>query len=137
MGREKDRKLADGAKPFPSEERAVKSGDRRARRDTKERSATRLTCFNGSRFRSRFRQFLATSFEEPISNDLIWVYEGQTQYWGHVLSARVGLWSTDMALPALTQLAAPYDVRPGGLWRTMADTTRDTLIVSRDPLPWQ
>ncbi|UZK66664.1 M61 family metallopeptidase [Sphingomonas sp. M1-B02] len=78
----------------------------------------------------------APSFEEPIRNDLMWVYEGQTQYWGHVLTARAGLWSTDMALQALAKVAATYDVRPGGLWRTMADTTRDPVIASRAPLPW-
>jgi predicted metalloprotease with PDZ domain len=33
------------------------------------------------------------SFDRPIGNSLMWVYEGQTQYWGHVLSARAGLWT--------------------------------------------
>jgi predicted metalloprotease with PDZ domain len=66
----------------------------------------------------------------------MWVYEGQTQYWGHVLTARAGLWSTDTALQALAKVAATYDVRPGGAWRTMADTTRDPVINGRAPLPW-
>lgn len=76
------------------------------------------------------------SFEVPIRNDLMWVYEGQTQYWGHVLTARSGLWSTDTALEALAKVAATYDVRPGEMWRTMADTTRDPIIAGRQPLPW-
>ena len=76
------------------------------------------------------------SFEIPIQNSLMWLYEGQTQYWGHVLTARAGLWSTDTALQALAKVAATYDVRPGGLWRTMADTTRDPVIAGRAPLPW-
>jgi predicted metalloprotease with PDZ domain len=76
------------------------------------------------------------SFELPIRNSLMWVYEGQTQYWGHVLTARAGLWSTENALQALAKVAATYDVRPGGLWRSMADTTEDPVINGRAPLPW-
>ena len=76
------------------------------------------------------------SFEVPIRNGLMWLYEGQTQYWGHVLTARAGLWSAEMALQALAKVAATYDVRPGGRWRTMADTTGDPVINGRAPLPW-
>ncbi len=76
------------------------------------------------------------SFELPIRNSLMWLYEGQTQYWGHVLTARAGLWSTDNALQTLAKVAATYDVRPGGLWRTMADTTEDPVINGRAPMPW-
>jgi predicted metalloprotease with PDZ domain len=76
------------------------------------------------------------SFERPIRNSLMWLYEGQTQYWGHVLTARCGLWPATSALEALAKVAATYDVRPGGLWRTMEDTTRDPVIAGREPLPW-
>lgn len=76
------------------------------------------------------------SFELPIRNSLMWVYEGQTQYWGHVLTTRAGLWSTRSSLESLAKIAATYDVRPGGLWRTMADTTGDPVINGRAPLPW-
>ncbi|WP_165374856.1 M61 family metallopeptidase [Sphingomonas montana] len=76
------------------------------------------------------------SFEIPIRNSLMWLYEGQTQYWGHVLTARAGLWSMAASLEALAKIAATYDVRPGGLWRTMADTTEDPVINGRAPLPW-
>jgi predicted metalloprotease with PDZ domain len=76
------------------------------------------------------------SFEVPIRNSLMWLYEGQTQYWGHILTARAGLWTTQTALEALAKVIATYDVRPGGEWRTMADTTRDPVINARAPLPW-
>ncbi|MDB5700277.1 MAG: family peptidase [Sphingomonadales bacterium] len=76
------------------------------------------------------------SFEVPIRNTLMWVYEGQTQYWGHVLTTRAGLWSIKSSLESLAKIAATYDVRPGGLWRTMADTTGDPVINGRAPLPW-
>ncbi|MDB4989762.1 MAG: peptidase, partial [Myxococcaceae bacterium] len=76
------------------------------------------------------------TFDQPIHNSLMWVYEGQTQYWGNVLSARAGLWTLQQALDALARTAAVYSHRPGRRWRTMSDTTRDPIIASRKPLPW-
>jgi len=75
-------------------------------------------------------------FELPIRNSLMWVYEGQTQYWSRVLCARSGLWTPEQALDALAQTAATFDVRPGSRWRPMIDTTRDPIIAARAPLPW-
>jgi predicted metalloprotease with PDZ domain len=75
-------------------------------------------------------------FEKPIRNSLMWVYEGQTQYWSQVLCARAGLWSVEQTLGALAQTAARYDVRPGSRWRPTIDTTRDPIIAARAPLPW-
>jgi len=77
------------------------------------------------------------SFERPIRNSLMWVYEGQTQYWGEVLAARSGLWSRQQALDTLARTAAIYDNRPGGRWRTLSDTTRDPILANRQPLPWR
>jgi predicted metalloprotease with PDZ domain len=76
------------------------------------------------------------SFEQPIGNSLMWVYEGQTQYWGNVLSTRSGLWSLEDALGALARTAAIYAQRPGRRWRPVSDTVRDPIIASRGPLPW-
>jgi predicted metalloprotease with PDZ domain len=76
------------------------------------------------------------TFEKPIRNSLMWVYEGQTQYWGQVLAARSGLWTRELALGALAQTAASYDIRRGRNWRPMSDTTRDPIIAARAPLPW-
>jgi predicted metalloprotease with PDZ domain len=76
------------------------------------------------------------AFERPIRNSLMWVYEGQTQYWGQVLAARSGLWTRQMAIEALAQTAASYDIRRGRDWRSMSDTTRDPIIAARSPIPW-
>jgi predicted metalloprotease with PDZ domain len=78
----------------------------------------------------------APSFHQPIRNSLMWVYEGQTQYWDRVLSARSGLWKKEHALQAIAQTAATHDVRAGSRWRPMSDTTRDPIIAARSPLPW-
>lgn len=76
------------------------------------------------------------TFEQPIRNSLMWVYEGQTQYWGNVLSARSGLWTKQHALQSLARTAAIYDNREGRRWRSMSDTTGDPIISGRAPLPW-
>ena len=75
-------------------------------------------------------------FELPIRNSLMWVYEGQTQYWSRVLCARSGLWTLEQALGSLAQTAATFEIRPGSRWRPMIDTTRDPIIAARAPLPW-
>jgi predicted metalloprotease with PDZ domain len=76
------------------------------------------------------------SFDRPIRNSLMWVYEGQTQYWGNILSTRSGLWTLQQALESLARTAATYETRAGRRWRPMSDTTRDPIIASRSPLPW-
>jgi predicted metalloprotease with PDZ domain len=76
------------------------------------------------------------SFEKPIRNSLMWVYEGQTQYWDKVLCARSGLWTGDQALASLAETAATHEIRAGSRWRPLSDTTRDPIIAGRAPLPW-
>lgn len=82
---------------------------------------------------------LATpDFHTPMQDSLLWVYEGQTQYWGMVLAARSGLWSKDDTLGALALVAATYaDNRPGLDWRTVQDTTHDPIIAERAAQPWR
>jgi predicted metalloprotease with PDZ domain len=76
------------------------------------------------------------NFDVPMRDSLLWVYEGQTQYWGYVLAARAGLWSKQDALDAIAATAALYGGRPGRTWRSVEDTTNDPIINSRRPVPW-
>ena len=39
----------------------------------------------------RPQEQITANFNEPLQNSLLWVYEGQTQYWGNILAARSGL----------------------------------------------
>lgn len=78
----------------------------------------------------------APCFYKPIRNSLMWVYEGQTQYWDRVLCARSGLWTREQSLSALADIAATHDMQAGSRWRPMSDTTRDPIIAARAPLPW-
>jgi predicted metalloprotease with PDZ domain len=73
----------------------------------------------------------------PMRNSLMWVYEGQTQYWGQVLAARSGFLTKQQALDSLAATAALFDVRIGRDWRPLADTTLDPVIAARRALPWR
>jgi predicted metalloprotease with PDZ domain len=77
------------------------------------------------------------NFNVPMQDSLLWVYEGQTQYWGQVLAARSGLRSKQQALDQLALLAALYDMQTGRQWRPMEDTTNDEIINPRRPMPWR
>ena len=76
------------------------------------------------------------SFNTPMRNSLLWVYEGQTQYWGHVLAARSGFVTKQQALDLIANNAATYDTRTGREWRPLLDTTYDPIIAARRSLPW-
>jgi predicted metalloprotease with PDZ domain len=72
------------------------------------------------------------SFEVPMQNSLLWVYEGLTQYWGWVLAARAGLWSAEFARDALAHYGAVFDNnRPGRAWRSLQDTTDQPIVSYR------
>jgi predicted metalloprotease with PDZ domain len=61
-------------------------------------------------------------FQEPMKDDLLWVYEGLTQYLGDVLTARSGLLTAGQWREAMALLVATYEHRPGRDWRPLQDT---------------
>ncbi|MGA9795101.1 MAG: hypothetical protein WBQ17_06140 [Rhizomicrobium sp.] len=78
------------------------------------------------------------NFNVPMRDSLLWVYEGQTEFWGQVLAARSGLWSKQQALDAIAMDAATYDEgQPGWKWRPLEDTTNDPITTQRRPIPWR
>jgi predicted metalloprotease with PDZ domain len=65
---------------------------------------------------------LATpSYQEPMRGELLWVYEGLTEYLGWVLATRSGMQSLDDAKAALARAVDHVDV-PGRRWRPLVDT---------------
>jgi len=76
------------------------------------------------------------NFNTPLQNELLWVYEGQTQFWGKVLAARSGLVSQTHARDALAIDAARYDKTQGRDWRAVQDTVNDPIINGRRPIGW-
>ncbi|WP_374729330.1 M61 family metallopeptidase [Nguyenibacter vanlangensis] len=79
----------------------------------------------------------APNFNTPQRGSGLWVYEGQTQYWGYVLAARAGLMTQAQVIDALAEVAALYDTRRGRTWRPLQDTTNDPVIARRAPLSWR
>ncbi|WP_026046395.1 M61 family metallopeptidase [Sphingomonas sp. PAMC 26621] len=75
-------------------------------------------------------------YRTPMRNSLLWVYEGQTQFWGKVLTARAGLISRDDAYDSLAQTAAAYAAQVGRNWRPLVDTTNEEILSNRRPEPF-
>jgi predicted metalloprotease with PDZ domain len=78
------------------------------------------------------------NFNVPMRGSMLWVYEGQTQFWGTVLAARAGLWTKQQGLDAIAADAATFDAaRQGRAWRPLEDTTTDPVSTMRRPIPWR
>ncbi len=75
-------------------------------------------------------------YKVPMQGSLLWVYEGQTQFWGWVLACRSGMLSHQDSIDALALTAAIYENRKGRLWRPLIDTTNDPVIAQRAPQAW-
>jgi predicted metalloprotease with PDZ domain len=76
-------------------------------------------------------------FRTPMQDSLLWVYEGQTQFWGYILAARSGMLSKDDVLQAIASYAAYYsEGMPGRTWKPLIDTTNDPIVAERLPQPW-
>ena len=62
-------------------------------------------------------------YEQPMKTDLLWGYEGLTDYLGPMLAARSGLWTPDQYHEYLASIAAMLGPgRPGRTWRPLLDT---------------
>jgi predicted metalloprotease with PDZ domain len=80
---------------------------------------------------------LATAnYQEPMKGELLWVYEGLTQYLGNLLAARSGLWTAQQYRDHLAESATDLDHRPGRLWRPLIDTTIAAQLLYGAPGEW-
>jgi len=62
-------------------------------------------------------------FEKPMETDVLWGYEGLTDYLGPMLAARSGLWTPEQYREYLASIAASLGPgRPGRTWRPLLDT---------------
>jgi predicted metalloprotease with PDZ domain len=77
------------------------------------------------------------TYNVPMRNSLLWIYEGLTEYWGYVLSARAGLADRAQALDNLALVAARYQDEPGHQWRPLEDTTDQPIIAYRESQSWR
>jgi predicted metalloprotease with PDZ domain len=75
------------------------------------------------------------NFNVPMRNDLLWVYEGLTDYYGNVLTARSGMRTPEQARDVFAQIAASFEISPGRTWRSLEDTTNQPIVSSHFTVP--
>jgi predicted metalloprotease with PDZ domain len=79
---------------------------------------------------------LATpDFQQPMKGDLLWVYEGLTDYLGFVLAARSGLFTPEQYRDAIAQVSAEL-TQPGRTWRPLSDTAVAAQLLYDAPDEW-
>jgi predicted metalloprotease with PDZ domain len=80
---------------------------------------------------------LATpDYQQPMQDDLLWVYEGLTNYLGEVLTARSGLLTAPQLRDDLAMTAATLDHTPGREWRNLQDTADAAPELYFSPRAW-
>ncbi|HAF21317.1 MAG TPA: peptidase M61 [Blastocatellia bacterium] len=75
-------------------------------------------------------------FEQPMKGDLLWVYEGLTEYLGKVLPTRSGLWTPENFRQSIAAVAAEMDNQSGRKWRPLVDTATAVQITYSSPRAW-
>jgi predicted metalloprotease with PDZ domain len=81
---------------------------------------------------------LATpDYNTPMKGDLLWVYEGLTEYLGSILTARSGLYLPGEWREELAYIAATFDNRVGRTWRPLQDTADAAQLLYFAYPPWE
>src|SRR5712671_432729 len=75
-------------------------------------------------------------YQQPMQDDLLWVYEGLTNYLGTVLTARSGLLTPEQVRDDLGLTAAALDHTPGRAWRNLQDTADAAPQLYFTPQAW-
>jgi predicted metalloprotease with PDZ domain len=75
-------------------------------------------------------------YQQPMQTDLLWVYEGLTEYLGVILTARSSLWTPEEFRQYLAGVAADLDHLPGRSWRNLQDTADAAPQLYFTPKPW-
>ena len=76
------------------------------------------------------------TFESPEQGNLLWVYEGMTQYMGNVLGARAGFKTKRQYLDTIANTAASLADKPGRDWRSTEDTAIAASILRGGDPAW-
>jgi predicted metalloprotease with PDZ domain len=72
-------------------------------------------------------------YDAPMKGDLLWVYEGLTNYLGEVIAARSGLWTDEEYRDSLAITAAQLDNESGRAWRPLEDTATAAQLLYNAP----
>ena len=79
---------------------------------------------------------LSPDYQTPMRGDLLWVYEGLTEYLGGVLATRSGIWTEQQYHDELADTAAMLNARPGRAWRNLQDTATAAQILYETSDQW-
>jgi len=81
---------------------------------------------------------LATpDYQQPMRDDLLWVYEGLTEYLGEVLTSRSGLQTEKQGRENVARLAAYFANQPGRKWRALQDTADSASFLYEAREDWE
>ena len=77
---------------------------------------------------------LATgNYDKPMTGELLWVYEGLTEYLGNLLPVRAGILSADDYRENLAETAANMAEHVGRTWRPLLDTAVAAQLLYEAP----
>ncbi|MDE1160672.1 MAG: peptidase M61 [Acidobacteriaceae bacterium] len=76
------------------------------------------------------------NFNVPMRNEMLWVYEGLTQYWGYQLAARSGLRTAETTKDLLAAVAAGMQDNRGREWRSVEDTGNQPILGQHGANSW-
>jgi len=65
---------------------------------------------------------VSDDYQVPVDSELLWIYEGLTEYYGEVLGARSGIRSPELSREALALFVSRMDRQAGRQWRPLVDT---------------
>jgi predicted metalloprotease with PDZ domain len=81
---------------------------------------------------------LATpDFQQPMKGELLWVYEGLTDYLGTVLSGRSGLLTPEQSRDQIAIVASSLEHRYGRQWRSLQNTANAAQILYFSVPEWK
>jgi predicted metalloprotease with PDZ domain len=80
---------------------------------------------------------LATrNYQDPMRTELLWVYEGLTEYLGDVLAARSGLLTPEEFRSELARDFAGLQTHSARAWRSLEDSTVAAQLLYVQPRDW-
>lgn len=76
------------------------------------------------------------NYEQPMTGELLWVYEGLTQYLGKLLDYRSGLWTPEYYRESLALTVSELSPNAGRAWRPLGDTAVEAQLLYGAPREW-
>lgn len=76
------------------------------------------------------------NYEQPMTGELLWVYEGLTQYLGKLLDYRSGLWTPEFYRESLALTVSNLSPNAGRAWRPLGDTAVEAQLLYGAPREW-